>query len=64
VADIGDERDHPAQENGRRQYRRKHADHQQLGPTDQHAESLAEIPDTGNEIAHYAGEPPQDWSTR
>jgi hypothetical protein len=58
VVDIGDQRDHPAQEDQRGQDGRKHADQQQPRPADQDAESLTEIPDAGKEIAHFAGEPP------
>jgi hypothetical protein len=62
VADVGDQRDHPAEQDHRGQYGRKHADQQQLRPADQQAETLAEIADTGDEISHDAGEPP--WHGR
>jgi hypothetical protein len=61
VADVNDQRDHPAQQDHGRQYRWKHADQQQLRPADEQAEPPAEVPDTGDEIAHYAAEPPPSW---
>ncbi len=52
-----------AQQDHGRQYRRKHADQQQLRPADQQAEPPAEVPDAGNEIAHLPVNPPPGWLT-